>query len=83
MVRRRKKGGGRKKGVPNKITRTMKEAIEEAYAVIGGNRSLAEWARLNKGDFYKHLMTRLIPKDVNTNLGGDVIIRITPDDAAL
>lgn len=38
------KRGGRAKGVPNKLTRTIKQAIEKAFEDVGGAAYLAKMA---------------------------------------
>lgn len=53
-------GKGRKKGVPNKITQSAKEAFQAAFDSIGGAKNLATWARDNETEFYK-IYSRLIP----------------------
>jgi len=55
-------GGGRTKGVPNKITRSAKEAYALAFDGLGGAAALQQWARENLGEFYK-LHARLIPTE--------------------
>jgi hypothetical protein len=76
--------GRRKKGVKNKITRTMREAILEAFDQLGGANGLAKWAtkkyrvkvngkwvirQPNLGLFYE-MATKLIP--IHTNVSGSV-----------
>ena len=39
------KTGGRKKGVPNKITRDVREAIIEAFSELGGSKYLKAVAK--------------------------------------
>jgi hypothetical protein len=57
-----RKTGGRRKGIPNKITRSFKEAVQTAYQAIGGDEAFATWARENQSDFYK-IAARLIPAE--------------------
>jgi hypothetical protein len=75
------KTGGRKKGVPNKVTASVKEAFAEAFDKMGGAEALLRWGALNQTDFYK-LASKLIPTDLNAKLSGDInviIKRFTPD----
>lgn len=81
MAERRKVGGnagkGRKKGVPNKTTASVKEAFLLAHQGIGGAPALTAWAKENQTEFYK-LLARLIPTEVaageGTHLAGVVIL---------
>lgn len=57
------KTGGRKKGTPNKLTASAKEAFAHAFEQIGGGGALAEWAQENRTEFYK-LFARLIPTEI-------------------
>ncbi len=59
-------GKGRKKGVPNKRTTAVKEALELAFQGIGGVKALVEWAKENRGDFYGKLWIKLLPIAVAT-----------------
>lgn len=61
---------GRKKGVPNKISKTMKEAFKEAFEQLGGVPKLVEWAERNPDKFYT-LIARLLPVDITS--GGETI----------
>lgn len=60
-------GKGRPKGVPNKLTRSAKEAFALAFDGIGGAEALIAWARDNPTDFYK-LYARLIPTEANVSV---------------
>lgn len=52
--------GGRRKGVPNKLSGAAKDNMAEAYRLIGGTATLAAWAKDNLTDFFK-LYARLLP----------------------
>ncbi len=72
---KKKKTGGRKRGVSNKLTRTAKEAFNYAFNQLGGADGLAAWAaesNENKTVFFR-LFSRLIPIDVM----GDVNFTVT------
>ncbi len=54
---------GRRKGVPNRITRSVRQAIEQAFERAGG----VEWLiRLAEEDpkAFATLLARLVPSDV-------------------
>ena len=71
-----KKTGGRKKGVPNKVTASVKEAFTAAYKAIGGDRALAQWASENPTHFYQ-LYAKLIPQEVSKTVEHRVPTQIT------
>lgn len=53
-------GKGRPKGVPNKVTKSAREAFQLAFQEAGGGEGLSAWAKANRTEFYK-LYARLIP----------------------
>lgn len=58
-----KTGGGSRKGVPNKLTRSVKEAFEIAFNSMQEEKgvNLLEWGKGNPTEFYK-ISARLIPE---------------------
>ena len=62
-----KAGPGRKKGVPNKNTTQLKEALLEAATVAGGNEGLVGYltqqAKLNPG-LFMGLLGKVLPLQV-------------------
>ena len=56
---------GRKKGTPNKATRTIREAWIEAFELVNERIPLHEWGAQNPEKFYP-LATKLIPIDVTS-----------------
>lgn len=74
MVNRpnRPKTGGRKKGVPNKLTQSIRGAIAEAFDELGGVASLVTWGRANKDEFYK-LWGRLAPQEITGKDGAPLL----------
>jgi hypothetical protein len=61
--------GGRKKGTPNKLTSTFREAVLVAYEGIGGHEAFKLWAKNTQTEFYK-IAARLIPTEIQ-QLGKD------------
>ncbi|BCA54648.1 hypothetical protein W02_17880 [Nitrospira sp. KM1] len=70
-----KKLGGRKRGIPNKLTSNFRDAILLAYQDIGGHRAFAEWATENKTDFYK-IAARLIPGEIRNSSDNEIRVII-------
>jgi hypothetical protein len=70
-------GPGRPKGMPNKSTKLVKEALQEAFEQLGGVPSLLRWATRNRDEFYK-LWARLIPSEVHLSGedGGALVVRV-------
>lgn len=66
------KTGGRRRGTPNKMTSSAKDAFAFAFDDIGGGEALAEWGRENRTEFYK-LFARLIPVDGNVAVNATVV----------
>ncbi|MEZ4601344.1 MAG: hypothetical protein R2940_16270 [Syntrophotaleaceae bacterium] len=58
------KTGGRQKGTPNRMTASVKEALEEAFERLGGVEVLAKWAEENPGEFFR-LWVKILPRDFN------------------
>ena len=69
-------GQGRPKGVPNKLTASVKEAIEFAAQGLGGATRLTAWAKEapeNEKVFWSSIYPRLLPLQV-TGKDGDPLI---------
>lgn len=60
---RKKKTGGRRKGTPNKINASMKEAVEKAFNELGGYKWLVECAKEDPRTFIP-LARQLMPKQI-------------------
>lgn len=65
----KKTGGGSRKGSPNKLTKSVKEAFEIAFNELQSdkNANLATWAKENTTDFYR-LAAKLIPTAVSADI---------------
>ena len=61
------KTGGRKKGVPNKITADLKGMILSALDAVGGQKYLVEQAKENPTAFLT-LVGKVLPKEVHVDL---------------
>jgi hypothetical protein len=59
-------GIGRKRGNPNKLTRSAKEAFELAFEGLGGVDGLIAWGVKHRTQFYR-LYARLIPPGALNN----------------
>lgn len=61
--------GGRKAGTPNKLTRTVKQAFEEAFGGMQADPKvkLEQWGKDNPTEFYK-LAARLIPAEIDAKV---------------
>jgi hypothetical protein len=67
FVKRRKKTGGRQKGVQNKMSIMAREVIEQAAAELGGMERLVAWVREapeNERVFWSTMYTKLLPMQV-------------------
>ena len=69
------KGGGRPKGVPNKLTQNMKNLIQDELVRLGPDHFHA-WALENPTEFYK-IAARLIPaaREISGREGGPLEYR--------
>ena len=63
------KVGGRQKGTPNKLTASVKEAIEAAFRGVGGAEYLMRQAEENPQAFLT-LLGKIIPAQVQAELTG-------------
>ncbi len=73
-----KKTGGRKKGIPNKVTASVKEALTEAFGGAGGVEALTRFAKGYPAAFYA-LWSKLLPTEINaaiTTLGGPELTEV-------
>lgn len=69
------RGKGRKKGVPNKVTASIKAAICEAFDKHGGVPALVKWAKENETEFYK-LWGRLAPTEIVGDPKAPIVLRV-------
>ncbi len=69
-------GKGRVKGVPNKSTIAVKQALIDAFEKMGGVNRLVEFAHEQPGEFYK-LWVKVMPQEISGVDGGDIQTKIT------
>ena len=68
-------GKGRPKGVPNKTTRSAKEAIAFAAEGLGGGERLMAWAKEapeNERTFWGTIYPKLLPLQVDADVNATV-----------
>lgn len=78
-----KKTGGRKKGTPNKVTQDVRQAILSAAEELGGSTRLLEWVKedpMNERLFWSSIWIKVLPKEVNANVTGNVIVQASELD---
>lgn len=61
-----RKTGGRARGTPNKVTKSVKDALLTAFRQVGGQRAFTKWARENPAVFYG-LMAKLLPAELSVS----------------
>jgi hypothetical protein len=74
-----RKTGGRQPGTPNKISLTVKQAIIDTFAALGGVKHMETWARKRPTEFYK-IAARLIPVEMSGPDGGAIPISFQAPD---
>lgn len=70
---------GRPKGVPNKTTQTVKEAVVEAFSRVGGAKYLETIAKTEPKAFLT-LLGRIIPTELTGSLDGLVVRLVSYKD---
>jgi hypothetical protein len=66
-------GKGRKKGVPNKATASLKDAILNAFTTVGGEDYLVHVAQNDPRTFCA-LIGRVLPNEVQAQVSGSLTI---------
>ena len=64
---------GRRLGIPNKATRSVKAALEAAFDGLGGVPALMKWAEQDPSGFYA-LWGKLLPKEISGPDGGPLSV---------
>ena len=68
---------GRLPGYPNKVTISVKAALEAAFDGLGGVPALIAWAEKEPAEFYR-LWGKLLPRNVTLEGGAQLGIVILP-----
>jgi hypothetical protein len=63
----KREGSGRKAGVPNKLSSTVKENVIAVFDGIGGVEHMKQWAIDNPNNFY-NIYAKILP--TQTEIGG-------------
>jgi hypothetical protein len=67
----RPEGAGRRAGVPNRTTASIKAMFEEVIERLGGPDALETWAKENPTEFWK-CVSKLLPKDVTVDVNVNI-----------
>lgn len=74
-----RKGAGRPKGSPNKVTKAAKDAIADAAESLGGVTRLVAWAQedpANERAFWATIYPKLLPLQLTGEGGGPIQLSI-------
>ena len=72
----KKKTGGRKKGIKNKLPSTVKDNYEVVFEKLGGVKGFYDWAKSSKqrqGHFYQ-MYSKMLPSNVDVEPGGELAV---------
>lgn len=80
-------GKGKPKGVLNKVTRTMKQIMEEAVTKVDNNpktslASLASDGKQGKAVFWQ-VASKLLPVQLTGDKANPIVVNITSKDASI
>ena len=68
-------GAGRPKGVPNKVTRTIKQAVLESFEAVGAAEYLKQVAH-DDPRTYLQVVAKIIPAELHAKHSGDVSLTV-------
>lgn len=74
LPKKRKPGSGRRAGVPNRLTKEVKTAIENAFVKVGGEDYLVAVAETDPKTFCA-LLGRVLPAQLNVKGSGEIGIK--------
>ena len=83
----KREGSGRKPGVPNKMSATVKQNVIEVFEQLGGIEHMKQWAIDNPNNFY-NIYAKILPTQTELSGpdGSDLpqgigILFVKPDDS--
>lgn len=79
MDTKREKTGGRKAGVPNKMTASLKNMILGALEEAGGQEYLLQQAHANPSVFLS-LVGKILPHEMSAKVDGGISLKIQWND---
>lgn len=73
----KREGSGRKPGVPNKLSTTVKENVIAVFDAIGGIEHMKVWATDNPNNFY-NIYAKILPTqtEVSGTDGQELVIKV-------
>ncbi len=71
--------GGRPKGVQNKMTVTIRDAVMEAFKQVGGPAYLVKLAEGTQSDraAFTSLLNKVLPTQINANVEGGIQVQLS------
>ena len=71
--------GGRPKGVKNKLTTTIRDAVMQAFDEVGGAQYLVKLANGTQSDraAFTGLLNKVLPTQINANVEGGVQVQLS------
>lgn len=72
-------GPGRPKGVPNKATKTIRDAVMQAFDEVGGPAYLVRLAQGTQSDraAFTSLLNKVLPTQINANVEGGIQVQLS------
>jgi hypothetical protein len=72
-------GPGRPKGVPNKATKTIRDAVMQAFEEVGGPAYLVRLAQGTQSDraAFTSLLNKVLPTQINANVEGGIQVQLS------
>lgn len=73
----KREGSGRKAGVPNKLSTTVKENVIAVFEALGGIEHMTLWATDNPNNFY-NIYAKILPTqtEVSGTDGQELVIKV-------